>query len=58
MRIRIWLAFAIALPSLYATAAELLDATTPLQYVPLQTPCRAVDTRQSGGPIVGARCVI
>jgi len=25
--------------------------TTPLQFVPLQTPCRAVDTRLTGGPI-------
>src|ERR1700722_6751812 len=25
--------------------------TTPLQYTPLETPCRAVDTRLAGGPI-------
>jgi hypothetical protein len=53
MRIRILLAFLVALPSLSASAAELLDATNPLQYVPLQTPCRAVDTRQTGGAITG-----
>jgi hypothetical protein len=47
------LALLIALPGLSAVAAELLDATNPLQYVPLQTPCRAVDTRQTGGPIAG-----
>src|SRR6202789_2811485 len=31
--------------------AQTLDGTTPLQYTPLQTPCRAVDTRVTGGPI-------
>jgi hypothetical protein len=47
------LALFMAFPFLSAGAAELLDATTPLQYVPLQTPCRAVDTRVTGGPIAG-----
>ena len=28
-------------------------STSPLHYVPLATPCRAVDTRASGGPING-----
>jgi lysophospholipase L1-like esterase len=27
------------------------QSTSPLQYVPLPTPCRAVDTRVAGGPI-------
>src|SRR6202034_1809577 len=41
--------------SLPATA-QLLDATLPMQYIPLGTPCRAVDTRPSSGgagPIAG-----
>jgi lysophospholipase L1-like esterase len=32
-------------------SAQTLDGTTPLQYTALQTPCRAVDTRVTGGPI-------
>jgi hypothetical protein len=32
---------------------QALDATLPLQYVPLGIPCRAVDTRVTGGPITG-----
>jgi hypothetical protein len=32
-------------------AAQVLDATLPLQYVPFEIPCRAADTRMSGGPI-------
>jgi hypothetical protein len=31
--------------------AQTLNATTPLQYTALQTPCRAVDTRVTRGPI-------
>ena len=31
--------------------AQTLSGTTPLQYTALQTPCRAVDTRITGGPI-------
>ncbi len=31
--------------------AQTPDSKTPLQYTPLQTPCRAVDTRVTGGPI-------
>jgi len=38
--------------SLPATA-QLLDATLPMQYIPLGIPCRAVDTVASGGPITG-----
>jgi hypothetical protein len=30
-----------------------LNTTSPLHYIPLQTPCRAVDTRLTGGPIAG-----
>jgi hypothetical protein len=33
--------------------AQVLDATQPLQYVPLDVPCRAVDTRDTGTPIPG-----
>jgi hypothetical protein len=47
------LAFGLVLPSLSGTAQLLLDSVDPLQYVPLQTPCRAVDTRLGGGPIAG-----
>jgi hypothetical protein len=34
-------------------AAQVLDATQPLQYVPLEVPCRAVDTRDTHTPIPG-----
>jgi len=34
-------------------AAQVLDATQPLQYVPLGVPCRAVDTRDTHTPIPG-----
>jgi hypothetical protein len=34
-------------------SAQTLNTTSPLHYVPLATPCRAVDTRASGGPIAG-----
>jgi hypothetical protein len=33
--------------------AVLTQATAPLYYIPFQTPCRAVDTRLTGGPIAG-----
>jgi hypothetical protein len=36
-----------------SVSAQVLDTTSPLHYVPLQTPCRAVDTRLTGGPIEG-----
>ncbi len=38
--------------SLPATA-QLLDATLPMQYIPLEIPCRAADTRVAGGAITG-----
>lgn len=44
------LAFALAACSLSGTA-QVLNTTSPLHYIPLQTPCRAVDTRLAGGPI-------
>jgi lysophospholipase L1-like esterase len=44
------LAFCIASCPAILTA-ETLSGTTPLQYTALQTPCRAVDTRVTGGPI-------
>jgi hypothetical protein len=31
--------------------AQTLNTTSPLHYIPLDTPCRAVDTRVTGGPI-------
>jgi hypothetical protein len=44
------LAFGIATcPSI--VTAQTPSGTTPLQYTALQTPCRAVDTRVTGGPI-------
>jgi hypothetical protein len=36
-----------------AARAQLLDTALPMQYIPLGVPCRAVDTRMSGGPISG-----
>jgi lysophospholipase L1-like esterase len=42
------LAIGIAAGPAILTAQTL---TTPLQYTPLETPCRAVDTRVTGGPI-------
>jgi hypothetical protein len=44
------LACGMAAPSLPAVA-QLLDATLPMQYIPLEIPCRAVDTRTTGNPI-------
>jgi hypothetical protein len=44
------LAFGIATCPAILTA-QTLSGTTPLQYTALQTPCRAVDTRVTGGPI-------
>jgi hypothetical protein len=46
------LACSVGVFALPATA-QLLDATLPLQYIPLGVPCRAVDTRVTGGPITG-----
>ena len=40
--------FAACMLPVYAQTSA---STTPLQYIPLQTPCRAVDTRVTGGPI-------
>jgi hypothetical protein len=34
-------------------SAQTPGGATPLQYTALQTPCRAVDTRVTGGPIAG-----
>jgi hypothetical protein len=34
-------------------AAQVLNATQPLQYVPLEVPCRALDTRDTHTPIPG-----
>jgi hypothetical protein len=47
---RALLAFGIATCSAILTA-QTLSGTTPLQYTALQIPCRAVDTRVTGGPI-------
>ncbi len=44
------LACGMAAPSLPATA-QLLDATLPMQYIPLEIPCRAVDTRTNNTTI-------
>jgi hypothetical protein len=46
------LACTVGVFSLPATA-QLLDSTLPMQYIPLGVPCRAVDTRVTGGPITG-----
>jgi lysophospholipase L1-like esterase len=45
-----WLVIGIAI-SPAIVAAQTQGGTTPLQYTALQTPCRAVDTRVSSGPI-------
>jgi lysophospholipase L1-like esterase len=46
------LVLAIILCSMAASCiSSRAQATSPLQYVPLPTPCRAVDTRVTGGPI-------
>jgi hypothetical protein len=52
---RFLLTFLACLVGIFSTPAtcELLDATLPMQYVPLGVPCRAVDTRVTGGPITG-----
>lgn len=34
-------------------SAQVLDATLPMQYIPLEIPCRAIDTRVTGGAIIG-----
>jgi hypothetical protein len=33
--------------------AQVLDATLPMQYIPLEVPCRAFDTRTANSPVVG-----
>jgi lysophospholipase L1-like esterase len=43
----------LRLSVLLLVATACTSALAQLQYVPLQTPCRAVDTRQSGGAIAG-----
>ena len=45
-----FLACGMAASCLPATA-QVLDATLPMQYIPLEIPCRAADTRASGGAI-------
>jgi hypothetical protein len=39
--------------SCLSATAQVLDATLPMQYVPLEVPCRAVDTRPTGNPVTG-----
>jgi hypothetical protein len=43
----------VRLFALLLSAIACSPALAQLQYVPLQTPCRAVDTRQTGGAIAG-----
>lgn len=47
-----FLACGMAVSGLSATA-QVLDATLPMQYIPLQIPCRAADTRTPNGAIPG-----
>jgi hypothetical protein len=44
---------ALRLTLLLLSTTVCSSALAQLQYVPLQAPCRAVDTRQNGGPIAG-----
>src|ERR1700677_3726953 len=37
--------------SCLSVSAQVLDATLPMQYVPLEIPCRAVDTRTTNTPV-------
>jgi lysophospholipase L1-like esterase len=54
MRLQFRFVLAILLCSMAASwSSTRAQATSPLQYVPLPTPCRAIDTRVSGGPIAG-----
>jgi hypothetical protein len=46
--IRLACAVAVGVPSLFAQVSS-----SPLHYVPLPIPCRAIDTRLTGGPIAG-----
>ena len=39
--------------SCLSATAQVLDATLPMQYIPLEVPCRAVDTRPTGNPVTG-----
>jgi hypothetical protein len=50
MRLVVSLLWCLAMGTL-TVAAQSVNSMTPLQFVPLQTPCRAVDTRLTGGPI-------
>jgi hypothetical protein len=45
-----FLACGMAASCLSATA-QVLDATLPMQYIPLEIPCRAADTRTPNGAI-------
>jgi hypothetical protein len=55
MKTHFWLTFTLLVSGIAGTCmpatAQLLDATLPMQYIPLETPCRAVDTRATGGAI-------
>jgi lysophospholipase L1-like esterase len=54
MRLQFRFVLVILLCSMAASwSSSRAQATSPLQYVPLSTPCRAVDTRVTGGPIAG-----
>ena len=39
--------------SCVSAIAQVLDATLPMQYIPLEIPCRAVDTRTNNTPVAG-----
>jgi hypothetical protein len=39
--------------SCLSATAQVLDPTLPMQYIPLEIPCRAVDTRPTGNPVTG-----
>jgi hypothetical protein len=39
--------------SCLSAIAQVLDATLPMQYIPLEIPCRAVDTRTTNTPVTG-----
>ena len=46
-----FIALSIVAMAMAVGGIRALLAQSPLQYVPLPTPCRAVDTRATGGPI-------
>jgi hypothetical protein len=39
--------------SCLSAIAQVLDATLPMQYIPLEVPCRAFDTRTTNSPVIG-----